>query len=81
MKGAPGIAAHVFDVVARSGASIVLISQASSECSICFCIAEKEANHVLKALHEALALELNANIIENITVLHDQAIVCVVGEN
>ncbi len=81
MKGAPGIAAQVFDAVAKCGASIVLISQASSECSICFCVSGKESDKVLAALNEALALEQKLKIIETICAIPNQAIICVVGDN
>ena len=43
MLGVPGIAARAFGAVARTGTSVSMISQASSEQSICFLVAEKSA--------------------------------------
>ncbi|MBS0290678.1 MAG: bifunctional aspartate kinase/homoserine dehydrogenase I [Proteobacteria bacterium] len=80
MKGSPGMAARVFDIVAKCGVSVILISQASSEYSICFCVIGKDAEITYKALQEALYLELQAKIVENIEVMHDQAIICIVGD-
>lgn len=80
MKGVPGIAARIFDAVAKCGVSVVLISQASSEYSICFCVMENDATLVYKILNEALFLELQAKIIENIEIMHHQAIICIVGD-
>ena len=37
MIGVPGIAARTFDAVARQHANVLMISQGSSEQSICFC--------------------------------------------
>lgn len=80
MRGVAGIASHVFNAVSKCGASIVLISQASSEYSICFAILEKDANLVSQTLHEELALELDANIIEDIEITLNQSILCIVGD-
>ena len=38
MLGVPGIAARAFGAVARTGTSVSMISQASSEQSICFLV-------------------------------------------
>ena len=38
MQGVPGVAGRVFTAVARSGASILMITQSSSEQSICFVV-------------------------------------------
>ena len=43
MVGVPGIAARTFGAVARSKVSVLLISQASSEQSICFAVPEGAA--------------------------------------
>ena len=45
MLGVPGIAARAFGAVARTGTSVSMISQASSEQSICFLVAETIGGH------------------------------------
>jgi aspartate kinase len=41
MLGVPGIAARTFSAVAKQGSSVLMISQSSSEQSICFVIPVK----------------------------------------
>jgi aspartokinase/homoserine dehydrogenase 1 len=80
MKGVPGIAARIFLAVSRCNISIVLITQSSSEYSICFCVAEKDANQVKEVLQDEFSLEISAQYIENIEVLSNHAIICIVGD-
>ena len=46
MMGVPGIAARTFAAVAAQGANVLMISQASSEQSICFVVPETDAGPV-----------------------------------
>lgn len=80
MKGVPGIAARIFSAVSKCNISIVLITQSSSEYSICFCVSDKEASLVKQVLSEEFILEINAELIENIDLLKNQAIICIVGD-
>ncbi len=50
MLGVPGIAARTFGAVARSGASVLMISQSSSEQSICFTIPSTHNGEVIKSI-------------------------------
>ena len=79
MLGVPGIAARTFSAVAQTGASVLMISQASSEQSICFVIAEQEATRVIKALKEELAFELERGDIDAISEMRDVVIVTAIG--
>ena len=47
MMGVPGIAARTFAAVAAQGANVLMISQASSEQSICFVVPEPDAGTVV----------------------------------
>ncbi len=79
MMGVPGIAARTFSAVASQGASVLMISQASSEQSICFVIPTRDAEPVIEALEEALALELARRDIDRVWALDDVVIVSAVG--
>jgi aspartokinase/homoserine dehydrogenase 1 len=79
MVGVPGIAARTFGAVARVGTSVMMISQSSSEQSICFVVPTREAGGVLNALREELARELERRDIESITSQDDIVIIAVVG--
>jgi aspartokinase/homoserine dehydrogenase 1 len=79
MAGVPGIAARAFAALERAGISVALISQASSEQSICLGVPQDAAAAVEPALREAFASELTRGEIESIDVQPDVATVAVVG--
>ena len=79
MLGVPGIAARAFGAVARTGTSVSMISQASSEQSICFLVAEPSAGTVIEALRREFHHELERRDIEDISSLDPVVIVTVVG--
>lgn len=79
MLGVPGVAARAFGAVASTGASVTLISQASSEQSICFTVPTGAAEGVLAALQIGFANELARRDIDRIWALPEVTIVTVVG--
>jgi aspartokinase/homoserine dehydrogenase 1 len=79
MIGVPGIAARTFGAVARVGANVLMISQSSSEQSICFVVPEASAPTVITALHEEFKTELERHLIDRIEGNADIAIIAVVG--
>lgn len=79
MLGVPGIAARTFTAVARIHASVLMISQASSEQSICFVIPSKLAGQVQHSLEVELASEIARRDIDGVFVQDDAVIVSVVG--
>ena len=79
MLGVPGIAARTFAAVASQGASVLMISQASSEQSICFVIPTPAAPPVIRAIEDELALELARRDVDRVWSLDDVVIVSVVG--
>jgi aspartokinase/homoserine dehydrogenase 1 len=79
MIGVPGVAARTFGAVARSGTSVLMISQSSSEQSICFVVPTGEVEQVLTALQEEMAHELERRDIERIWPQDDIVILAVVG--
>ena len=79
MMGVPGIAARTFDAVARTGASVLLISQASSEQSICFAVPRANAPAAVKALESEFELALSRRDIDRAWSQDDITIVTVVG--
>ena len=79
MIGVPGIAARTFDAVARQRANVLMISQGSSEQSICFVVPESEGEAVIAALREEFGRELAQQMIEEIGSQSDIVIVAVIG--
>jgi aspartokinase/homoserine dehydrogenase 1 len=79
MVGVPGIAARAFGALEHAGVSVALISQASSEHSICLVVPTAVAPVAHRALRAAFAKQLERQEIEGIEVATDVAIVAVVG--
>lgn len=79
MIGVPGIAARTFGAVASAGANVLMISQASSEQSICFIVPSSTARAVVSSLEEALSQELVRRDIDRIAIRGEVVIVTAVG--
>ena len=79
MLGVPGVAARVFGAVANAGVNILMISQSSSEQSICFTVVADSSQKVIPALESAFELELARRNIDRIWAMEDVGIVSVVG--
>ncbi|MCB9136633.1 MAG: aspartate kinase [Anaerolineales bacterium] len=79
MLGVPGVAARTFQAVAETGTSVILITQASSEQSISFCIPASSVERVIAALERAFAAELARRDIDRIWATDENVIVTVVG--
>ncbi|MGQ9469023.1 MAG: aspartate kinase [Nitrososphaerales archaeon] len=56
MKGTPGVAARVFNAVAKKGINVIMISQGSSEVNISFAVKEKDGENAVRAIHEEFGL-------------------------
>ena len=81
MMGIPGFAARIFSALAREGINIIMISQASSEHTICLVFRTEEGERALAALNRELAPELETRRIERFELLRDLLVVSVIGEN
>jgi len=79
MLGVPGVAARLFSAVAGCRASVLMISQSSSEQNICFVIRSEDVEPVVAALEEAFSRELMRRDIDRIWAQDKMAIVAVVG--
>ncbi len=80
MMGVPGIAARTFATVAAQGANVLMISQASSEQSICFIVPGSDALRVTAALETAFADEIQRRLVDRVSTEQDVVIVAIVGE-
>jgi aspartokinase/homoserine dehydrogenase 1 len=81
MIGVPGVANRLFGALRDMGVSVVMISQASSEHSICFAIPEVQADLARTTVERALFAELHHNQIQMIGVTDNCSIVAAVGDN
>lgn len=79
MLGVPGVAARAFGAVASTGTSVPLITQASSEQSICFAVPAESAASVINALRAVFANEIEDEDIDRVWMTYDVSIITVVG--
>jgi bifunctional aspartokinase / homoserine dehydrogenase 1 len=80
MPGVPGIAARVFSALARKDISVMLITQSSSEVSICFCVQAPDGPRSVEALQEAFRAEIAAGLLDAIELTDGLSIMSIVGD-
>lgn len=80
MIGVPGTAQRVFDALRRASVSVVMISQGSSEQSICCVVRSAEAARGEQALREAFEPDIQRGQIEAVTVTPDISVLAAVGD-
>ena len=80
MIGVAGVSAKLFGLLADNKISVILISQASSEHSICFAVDPKSAENVREILEGGFKAEILNGDIENISIQNNLSIIAVVGE-
>jgi aspartokinase/homoserine dehydrogenase 1 len=80
MRGVPGVAARVFGAMATQDVSVILISQASSEHAITFCVRERDADTAVAALHEAFDAEIASGRVDAVEVRRGLAVLSIVGD-
>jgi aspartokinase/homoserine dehydrogenase 1 len=80
MIGVPGTAHRLFGALREEGISVILISQGSSEHSICCAIPGVEAERAARVVASAFDREIKEGQIQSIQVDKDLAILAVVGD-
>ncbi len=80
MIGVAGVSAKLFTILAKNKISVILISQASSEHSICFAIDPSQSTHVKSLLENEFEHELAIGDIEGIEIQESLSVIAVVGE-
>jgi aspartate kinase len=79
MLGVPGVAARTFGAIASTGTSVPLISQASSEQSICFAVPASAADMVIKKIQTEFEREIIRRDIDSVWPSEPVVIISVVG--
>ncbi|MEE8426188.1 MAG: bifunctional aspartate kinase/homoserine dehydrogenase I [Woeseiaceae bacterium] len=80
MIGVPGTADRLFAALRKAGVSVTLISQASSEHSICIAVPLDVAERAREVIFEAFADEIAGGLIQSVEISDDQSIIAVVGD-
>ena len=79
MMGVAGFSARVFGALARRNISVILITQSSSEYSICFAVLPQEAARAAAVLEEEFVWEIQGGEIEKPKAEQELSIIAVVG--
>ena len=80
MIGVPGTAHRLFGALHEADISVILISQGSSEHSICFAIPAAQAAAAEQAVRRAFAAELQDGQVQSVDVATACAIIAIVGD-
>jgi aspartokinase/homoserine dehydrogenase 1 len=80
MIGVPGTADRLFSALKNAGVSVTLISQASSEHSICIAVPQELADRARTVISDEFSDELTSGQIQSVEVTDAQSIIAVVGD-
>jgi aspartokinase/homoserine dehydrogenase 1 len=80
MVGVAGIASRFFKTLSEAGINVILITQASSEHTICCGIAPNQVLQACSAVEQEFDLEIQAGRIDPLHVQRDLSIISIVGE-
>ena len=81
MVGIPGFSKRLFEALANAKINVILITQSSSEHSICVGIEEAMVKKAKTAVDHAFAYEIDTNKLMPLIIEKDLSIVAIVGDN
>ncbi|NAS30405.1 bifunctional aspartate kinase/homoserine dehydrogenase I [Flavobacteriaceae bacterium R38] len=81
MIGVPGISKRLFETLSLADISVILITQASSEHSICLGINEEDIEQAKKSINQAFEYEISTHKIKPCIVEKDLSVIALVGDN
>ncbi len=81
MVGIPGFSKRLFEALSNNKINVILITQGSSEHSICVGIEQHNAGKAREIVDTAFAFEIETGKVESLKIENDLAIVALVGDN
>ncbi len=81
MIGVPGFSKRLFETLSFQKVNVVLITQASSEHSICLGIYNDDVQRAIQSINETFEVEISQNKVHPVTIENDLAILALVGDN
>ena len=81
MVGVPGVSKRFFEVLSQAEISVVLITQASSEHSICIGISADDIDYAVQIVNMAFEYEIERGKIKAAIAEKDLAIIALIGDN
>lgn len=80
MAGIPGFSKRLFETLANEEINVILITQSSSEHSICVAVEEASADKAKAAVDEAFSFEIERLKVEPLIIERNLAIIALVGD-
>lgn len=80
MVGIAGTSMRLFGTLAKKGINVIMITQASSEHSICLAVDPKFVKEAKREIEDEFSLEIYAHKINAVIIERDLSIIAVVGE-
>ena len=80
MVGIPGFSKRLFEALANNGINVILITQASSEHSICVGVDEHFVARAKDTIDKAFAFEIEKGAVNPLTIETDLSIIALVGD-
>lgn len=81
MVGIPGFSKRLFEALANESINVILITQSSSEHSICVAVDDTNVDKAKLAVDKAFSYEIETGKLEPLYVEKDQSILALVGDN
>lgn len=81
MIGVSGIAARIFNSLAKANVNIIMITQASSEHTVSIAVLPYQADIAKNAIHSEFEEELQGQEIDDVEVEKDLSVIAIVGDN
>lgn len=81
MVGIPGFSKRLFEALSNEKINVILITQSSSEYSICVAVEESSAGRAKEVVDEAFAYEIETHKLEELKVEKSLSIVALIGDN
>ena len=78
--GVPGVAQRFMAAMSTANINVLMITQASSEHSICVAVPHDQGEKALTALKSQFELELARSTINSVSLLTDMSVVAIIGE-
>ena len=81
MVGVAGVSSRLFGVLARNQISVILITQASSEHSICFALEPKDTYLACEVIGAEFEVEIRSGKIDEVKAETGMSVVAIIGDN
>ncbi len=81
MVGVSGVAGRIFEALAKASINVILITQASSEHTVCLAVMPNQADEAKGQIEHEFRHEIRDGQVSEVIVERELAIVAVVGEN